>query len=335
MRVIADHARATAFLDRRRHLPGQRRAQLRAAQDHAPRDLAREPARLQGPLLQQGDELRRRPDGRTPTRSCDESRAVIERVVKIEEKLYASTVGAGLNMLDEVHAEGTGGKVVPGADVFRLYDTYGLRDDLIEYVAEQRGFAVDDEGFEAETGEAAPARARELEGRRGTTGRAPSTSRSLERGRSRVHRLRRDRARRGARHGARQRRRAGRRTRGGRRGRGRARPHAVLRRVGRAGRRHGRDRDRGGEARWSRHGRAGLGRHRPPGARSSRGGCASGDAVVARVDAERRGADAWPITRRRTCCTPRCARSSGRTSSRPGRSSRPTGCASTSRTSPR
>jgi hypothetical protein len=37
----------------------------------------------------------------------------------------------------------------------------------------------------------------------------------------------------------------------------------------------------------------------------------------------------------RTCCTRRCARCSARTSSRPARSSRPTGCASTSSTSPR
>ena len=39
------------------------------------------------------------------------------------------------------------------------------------------------------------------------------------------------------------------------------------------------------------------------------------------------------ITRPRICSTPRCARSSGRTSSRPARSSRPTACGSTSSTS--
>ena len=41
-------------------------------------------------------------------------------------------------------------KVISGADVFKLYDTYGLRYDLIEYVAEQRGFTLDQECFEAE-----------------------------------------------------------------------------------------------------------------------------------------------------------------------------------------
>jgi len=43
-----------------------------------------------------------------------------------------------------------GTKVIPGAEIFHLYDTYGLREDLIAYVAEQRGFALDRDGFDAE-----------------------------------------------------------------------------------------------------------------------------------------------------------------------------------------
>ena len=52
-------------------------------------------------------------------------------------------------MLEDVMKK-TSGNVISGADVFKLYDTYGLRYDLIEYVAEQRGFTLDQEGFEAE-----------------------------------------------------------------------------------------------------------------------------------------------------------------------------------------
>ena len=74
---------------------------------------------------------------------------MIERVVTLEEKLYSSTVGAGLLLLDEAIRK-AGGKTVGGSDVFRLYDTYGLRYDLMEYVADQRGFTLDQEGFEAE-----------------------------------------------------------------------------------------------------------------------------------------------------------------------------------------
>ena len=78
-----------------------------------------------------------------------ETRGVIERVVTTEEKLYGSTVGAGLNVLEDVMKK-TSGKVISGADVFKLYDTYGLNYDLIEYVATQRGFTLDQEGFDAE-----------------------------------------------------------------------------------------------------------------------------------------------------------------------------------------
>lgn len=76
-----------------------------------------------------------------------ETRNVIERIVTKEEKLYASTVGTGLGILEDVMKKSPS-KIVPGADVFKLYDTYGLRYDLMEYVAEQRGFNLDKDGFE-------------------------------------------------------------------------------------------------------------------------------------------------------------------------------------------
>jgi alanyl-tRNA synthetase len=81
-----------------------------------------------------------------------DSRDVITRIVAMEEKLYSSTVGAGLTLLDEVmkRATAAGSQIVSGPDAFRLYDTYGLRYDLIEYVADQKGFSVDSVGFEAE-----------------------------------------------------------------------------------------------------------------------------------------------------------------------------------------
>jgi alanyl-tRNA synthetase len=41
-------------------------------------------------------------------------------------------------------------RTVAGADVFKLYDTFGLRYDLIEYVATQRGYTLDQAGFDAE-----------------------------------------------------------------------------------------------------------------------------------------------------------------------------------------
>jgi alanyl-tRNA synthetase len=40
-------------------------------------------------------------------------------------------------------------KTIPGIEAFRLYDTYGFPLDLTRDVAKERGFTVDDEGFEA------------------------------------------------------------------------------------------------------------------------------------------------------------------------------------------
>ena len=148
MRVIADHARATAFLITDGIFPGNdtrgyvlRKIMRRAiwhGQKLGFRDLFfYKVVNFVVDLF--GDaypELR-------------ETRSVIERVVRIEEKLYGSTVGTGLGVLDEVMKRSTDRRVA-GADVFKLYDTFGLRYDLIEYVATQRGYQLDQEGFEAE-----------------------------------------------------------------------------------------------------------------------------------------------------------------------------------------
>jgi alanyl-tRNA synthetase len=148
MRVIADHARATAFLIADGIFPGNDtrgyvlRKIMRRAIWHGNKLGFKDVffAKVTDFAIDQfGDaypELR-------------ETRNVIERVVTIEERLYGSTVGAGMNVLEDVMKK-TSGKVISGADVFKLYDTYGLRYDLVEYVAAQRGFTLDQEGFEAE-----------------------------------------------------------------------------------------------------------------------------------------------------------------------------------------
>ena len=115
----------------------------------------------------------------------------------------------------------------------------------------------------------------------------------------------------------------------------RARSHAVLRRVRRPGLRHGparlrRRRRRGRHRAWP----AGAG-----GARAHRVAAAVAIAPGSEVTAQRRrrGARSRPAatTRPRTCFTRRCGSGSARTCGRPGRSSRRTGCGSTSRTSSR
>ncbi len=147
MRVIADHARATAFLIADAIFPGNDtrgyvlRKIIRRAIWHGNKLGFKDIffARVTDFVVDQYGEAY--PELR-------DMRGVIEREVTREEKLYSSTVGAGLKVLEEVMKRSPG-KVVPGADVFKLYDTYGLRYDLVEYVARQRGFELDKEGFEA------------------------------------------------------------------------------------------------------------------------------------------------------------------------------------------
>ena len=159
MRVIADHARATAFLIADGIFPGRDtrgyvlRKIMRRAIWHGNKLGFKDIffAKVTNFVVDQFGEAY--PELR-------ETRGVIERVVTTEEKLYGSTVGAGLNVLEDVMKK-TSGKVISGADVFKLYDTYGLNYDLIEYVATQRGFTLDQEGFDAEL-EKQRQRAREL-----------------------------------------------------------------------------------------------------------------------------------------------------------------------------
>ncbi|MCW5970005.1 MAG: alanine--tRNA ligase [Blastocatellales bacterium] len=149
MRVIADHARATAFLIADGVFPGNDR------RGYVLRKIMRR-AIWHGNRLGFRDLFFHRATDFVVDLMGDaypelkESRSVISRVVTIEEKLYSSTVAAGLHLLDQVMEKAGDGRIVAGADVFKLYDTYGLRYDLIEYVASQRGFALDGEGFEAE-----------------------------------------------------------------------------------------------------------------------------------------------------------------------------------------
>ncbi len=150
-RVIADHARATAFLIADGVFPGNDR------RGYVLRKIMRR-AIWHGQRLGFKDLFFNRVTDFVVDFMGDvypelrESREVIARVVSIEEKLYSSTVGAGLALLDDVmkRAATAGEKVVSGVDAFKLYDTYGLRYDLIEYVTDQKGFAVDGVGFQAE-----------------------------------------------------------------------------------------------------------------------------------------------------------------------------------------
>ncbi|HEY9746948.1 MAG TPA: alanine--tRNA ligase [Oculatellaceae cyanobacterium] len=75
----------------------------------------------------------------------------IVETVKLEEKRFLETLERGSRILEETLAElRTQGKtVVPGEEVFKLYDTYGFPVELTNDIAAEEGFSIDESGFEA------------------------------------------------------------------------------------------------------------------------------------------------------------------------------------------
>lgn len=78
----------------------------------------------------------------------------IQKVIKSEEERFLETLNDGLVILNEVvkAQKDKGSYIVPGEDVFRLYDTYGFPYELTEEYAEEEGMKIDLAGFEQEMG---------------------------------------------------------------------------------------------------------------------------------------------------------------------------------------
>jgi alanyl-tRNA synthetase len=70
----------------------------------------------------------------------------VEMALFAEEERFGETLENGMKVFDEIAARS--GKSIPGADAFRLYDTYGFPVDLTADIARERGLTVDMEGFE-------------------------------------------------------------------------------------------------------------------------------------------------------------------------------------------
>ncbi|TKR33643.1 alanine--tRNA ligase [Luteimonas gilva] len=76
-------------------------------------------------------------------------RELVERALKAEEERFAETLDSGMRIFEDVAARNAAGKAIPGADAFRLYDTYGFPVDLTADMARERGLTVDMAGFDA------------------------------------------------------------------------------------------------------------------------------------------------------------------------------------------
>ncbi|WNC71430.1 alanine--tRNA ligase [Thalassotalea psychrophila] len=75
--------------------------------------------------------------------------AIIEKTLRIEEEQFGRTLDRGMNLLNDVIAN-LSGDVIPGKDVFKLYDTYGFPADLTADIAREKELSIDQDGFDSE-----------------------------------------------------------------------------------------------------------------------------------------------------------------------------------------
>jgi alanyl-tRNA synthetase len=147
VRVIADHARAMTFLIADGVVPSNEwrgyvlRKIMRRAMRHGNRLGLTEPflcTLVDVLVAQMGDAF---PELRS-------GHEYVSKVVASEEERFEAVLTAGLPRLEDL-LDGSAAKgIVPGEDVFKLYDSYGLPVEFIEDTATQRGLTLDRAGFE-------------------------------------------------------------------------------------------------------------------------------------------------------------------------------------------
>ena len=144
-RVLADHARAVAFLLADGVYPSNEgrgyvlRRILRRAVRHAWLLGRREPT-LVHLVHAVGGVMG------TVYPELVQKRTHLESVTRAEEERFFDTIEGGLERLEQLKDA----KQISGAEAFKLYDTYGFPIDLTQLIAGERGQTVDVAGFERE-----------------------------------------------------------------------------------------------------------------------------------------------------------------------------------------
>ena len=147
LKVIADHARAAAFLINDGVFPSNEgrgyvlRRIIRRALRHG-HDLGAREAFLYRMIQPLGEAMG------SAYPELAESRELTERVLKAEEERFATTLEQGMRYLNRSLEKVTDG-VIPGEMAFVLYDTYGFPVDLTADIGRGRGLSVDMPGYDA------------------------------------------------------------------------------------------------------------------------------------------------------------------------------------------
>jgi alanyl-tRNA synthetase len=148
LKVIADHCRAITFAITDGALPSNE------GRGYVIRRLLRRAARF-GRLLGTQDLFLYKVGGAVVRQMGNAYPDLVERkdhvlsVIHSEEKRFSETLALGTEMLNRLmdEAKAQGSSLIPGADAFKLYDTYGFPLELTQEMAEEQGFTVDTDGF--------------------------------------------------------------------------------------------------------------------------------------------------------------------------------------------
>lgn len=148
LRVIADHARAAAFLIADGIIPGN------DGEGYVLRRIIRRAIRfgagelgLDEPFLHLAVERVVKVMGAVYP-ELQETAALIDELVRGEELKFRDTLKVGLNLLMSQVEGKAAGSVLSGEIAFKLYDTFGFPLDLTQDVLRSRRLVLDQEGFD-------------------------------------------------------------------------------------------------------------------------------------------------------------------------------------------
>jgi alanyl-tRNA synthetase len=151
LRVIADHIRSAAFVLSEGLTPSNE------GRGYVLRRIIRRAARhgfmlgLEEPFLNNVlDVVYENMSGAYP--EIREHMDMSKKILKLEEERFAHTLSAGMGILDKVMDEikKSGKDIIPGSELFKLYDTYGFPLDLAQDIAEDNKLRIDEQGFNNE-----------------------------------------------------------------------------------------------------------------------------------------------------------------------------------------
>jgi len=150
IRVITDHARATAFSIADNILPGNegRNYVLRKIMRRAIYN-GRHVLGFDAPFFHKVTDFVAG-QMRDAYPELEAARDFIGRMVRLEEERFGSTLTAGLQKLDALFATTPEGEMPKYAELARLYDTFGTPRDLIRVGLEERGFKLAEDDYNEE-----------------------------------------------------------------------------------------------------------------------------------------------------------------------------------------